>query len=110
MNYLTKEFQEFINEQNRLLSEKSKTNREHLMASVIKLSEETGEVADAVLGILKRQRKQKIKDSKEIDLGKELADVMIVCSIIAKTAHIDIDRSLQEKILRIQERNNVGNI
>lgn len=51
------------------------------MRDVVKLAEETGEVAECMV---------KSRKTKE-DLGEELSDVMVVCAVIALRAGIDLN-------------------
>lgn len=100
----SKEFQKFIQKQSEYLSKTygSLDVEKNLLAQTVKLGEEAGEVADAVLARLGDQRKEKLKDSR--DLGSELADVIIVCSIIAETAGIDITEAVRDKMEKIVKR------
>lgn len=103
---LSEKFKQFIEVQNAFwVNKSSKTAKEEILARGVKLSEETGEVCDAILGALDDQRKDK-QGQKHSDIGQELADVIIVCGMIAKTANIDLDAKLSEKMKKIEERNN----
>jgi len=102
----SEKFLQFIEEQNAFWENKSqKTKREEILARGVKLSEETGEVCDAILGFLDDQRKDK-QVEKHSDIGQELSDVIIVCAMIAKTAKIDINKALISKMKKIKERDN----
>jgi NTP pyrophosphatase (non-canonical NTP hydrolase) len=100
----TKEFLEFIDAQDEYISRVygSADTEKQLLARTVKLSEEAGEVSDAVLAHINNQRKEKLDKCR--DLGGELADVIIVCALIAKTAGIDISEALEEKTKKIQQR------
>jgi NTP pyrophosphatase (non-canonical NTP hydrolase) len=102
----SKQFRDFIEQQDAFWEGKtSSTHKEKLLARGVKLSEETGEVCDAILGSLNDQRKNKQKQ-KHSDVGEELADVIIVCGMIARTLNIDINEKLLTKMEKIEKRNN----
>lgn len=107
MTIFQKEYTAFIEKQDILLTKQREYEhscREILLAQTVKLTEETGEVADAVLKSLNEQREEKYYDDKSTDLGAELADVIIVCSLLAKTANIDMDTALKNKMNEISKR------
>lgn len=100
------EFTKFIENQDAWLlrqHESQYSQREALLARTVKLTEESGEVADAVLDALRVSRKEKGRARKVCDLGSELADVIIVCSLLAKSADIDLDQSITKKMKEIAE-------
>ncbi len=66
----------------------------HLLRDVVKLAEETGEVAECMV---------KSRKTKE-DLGEELSDVMVVIGVIALRAGIDLNEVCPAKqIKRVQK-------
>lgn len=91
-----KRLQQYFPEQ---LSNKEK----RLFAHTIKLSEEVGELSEAVLASTNTQRKQKMT-SKHTDIGEEVADVIITTLILAQSYEIDIEKTLEQKIKKINER------
>jgi len=105
---LTKEFQQFIDEQDGHLSHRyeEQYGKHKILARTVKLSEEAGEVSDAVLAYIGNQRKEKLDANNGEELGKELADVIIVAHLIAKTADIDLEKSLEEKMKKVLNRRN----
>lgn len=73
-------------------------NEQLLLYLTAKLTEETGELAEAILlhiGI--GQRKEKQEKYKKEDLEGEIADVIIVASMIAQVADVDIQKVLEFK-------------
>ena len=81
----------------------SPTERERLYSRTIKLTEEVGELCNEILASQKDQRKEKLKDNTK-DLEEEFADVVITTILLALTAGIDIEKSLEEKMKKIEER------
>lgn len=73
------------------------------LARTVKLGEESGELAEAVLAWCSFQRNEKMK-KKAMNLSDEIADVIITALLIAKTTGIDSERALCEKIAIIKER------
>lgn len=98
--FLSKTFLDFISEQNLdIRSECDKPNdSRYLLLHSAKLMEESGELAEAVLlHIGEGQRKEKLDKFKEEDLGREIADVLIVALLIADTVGVDINNVIKEK-------------
>ncbi len=71
-------------------------------AALTKLSEETGELSEAVLKHFSRQRKT--KSLEEDPIPKELADVIIVTLLIARQFDIDITKMMKDKIHYLENR------
>jgi NTP pyrophosphatase (non-canonical NTP hydrolase) len=103
----SEEFTRFIDEQDEKLKTYGKSNGtelERIYARTIKLGEEFGELCDEVLAHAGDQRKNKLAD--EHDLEGEFADVIIVTHLLAKSMHIDIDKALAKKMVKIRDRHN----
>lgn len=83
--------------------ELSPTERERLYSRTIKLIEEVGELCNEILVSQKDQRKEKLKDNIK-ELEEEFADVIITTALLALTTGIDIEKSLEEKIRKIEQR------
>lgn len=64
------------------------SHREKIFSRTLKLSEEVGEVAEAVL--YKHDKSLSHKASKEIDLDEELADVLICTLLLARSQECEI--------------------
>ena len=71
-------------------------------AALAKLTEETGELSEAVLSEFQRQRKT--KSHKTTSIEKEAADVIVVALLIAHQFNIDIPKMLQAKIEYLENR------
>jgi NTP pyrophosphatase (non-canonical NTP hydrolase) len=70
---------------------------------MLKIVEEVGELSQAVLAKDGLQRKIKLKNLPRID--HEIADVLITTMLLAENLEIDIEKSLNEKITKIKNRN-----
>lgn len=66
---------------------------------IMKLTEELGEFVQSYLIHKKRCRPAKYKPTKDSkrELSKELADVLGILLVIAKTMHIDLEKALVKK-------------
>lgn len=73
-------------------------------AALSKLSEETGELSEAVLKHFSRQRKT--KSLEEDPIPKEIADVIIVALLLARQFDIDITEMMRNKIQYLEDRRN----
>lgn len=73
-----------------------------VFACTLKLSEEQGELCDAVLSYYSLQRKS--KKYKKDYLENEFADVIIATLFLAKQMNIDIKKALTNKIKKINRR------
>lgn len=77
-------------------------SREMAYGRMVKVSEEVGELADAVLSSFKRQRADKPDTSGE--LGSEMADVILAVAVLARGMNVDIETALQDKMEKIINR------
>jgi NTP pyrophosphatase (non-canonical NTP hydrolase) len=104
--YITPDLEVFIGEQFDHLTQLFPDlygNHEMLAyAAIAKLSEEMGELSEAVLKDFQRQRKTKEVEKNAIP--KELADVLVVTLLLAKQFDIDVNEALREKIMHLQQR------
>ena len=102
------EFQKFINDQDAFFRSlgKSSSDCERVLARAVKLSEETGELSGEVLGFLGLQRKSKLEGKNLDDVSDEIADVVIVAFLLAKSMDVDVPSALARKIKKIQENHN----
>jgi NTP pyrophosphatase (non-canonical NTP hydrolase) len=78
--------------------------RDALLANTVKLMEESGELADAILAMHKLQRKEKVGRMEVDALALECADVIITTLILAQRAGVDINKALSQKIVKINRR------
>lgn len=76
---------------------------ERLLSRTVKLSEEVGELCEAVLNEGNEQRAEK----SEIDFEGEVADVIICTLMIAKTKEIEVWSEVQKKLEKIKTRHNI---
>ncbi|OHA17406.1 MAG: hypothetical protein A3H57_00955 [Candidatus Taylorbacteria bacterium RIFCSPLOWO2_02_FULL_43_11] len=103
----SKEFKEFIDMQDGRLKtsiENYPDNEKAVFARMIKLTEEVGELADEVLAESSFQRQDKLAKREKGSLEAEFADVVITVFLLAKSLNLDIDKSLREKIAKINKR------
>lgn len=68
-----------------------------------KLMEEVGELSEAILTNDSLQRPDKLKDNTK-DLEGELADVILTTLVLSQELKVDIKKSLNEKIKKIESR------
>ena len=76
--------------------------KEMASGRMVKVSEEVGELSDAVLDYFGRQRSDKEHNADELAL--EIADVIIAVSILAKTFNVNVEEALRNKMTKIQKR------
>lgn len=81
----------------------TKKEREILIEAV-KLNEEVGELCNDILGVLKLQRKAKMRKFDKRNVYEEFADVIITTIVLAQSAGVDLERALNEKLKKIEER------
>ena len=109
MNY--DEFIAFIDAQEALfksLRRPDESHRESVLANTVKISEEFGELCDAILESFGDQRKGKMDEHEEGDdeLRDELADVLITVFLLAKRLDINVMDALERKITKIHQKHN----
>ncbi len=80
------------------------TPNERLSGRMLKLTEETGELANEVLTKMGLQRQSKIDAFEEVHLEDELADVMGSVILLAIELDIDIATIMRRKIAHTIER------
>ena len=99
------ELQKFIESQNkhiRSLYPNLDDTEKYVYAQSVKLSEEMGELSEAVLAHFQTQRKS--KRDKDIWLEKEFADVIITTLLLAKSMGVDTNQALRERVALLQSR------
>ena len=103
MNF--KEYQKFVKtESERLAVHFPFPDKEKgIFARLIKLSEENGELSEAVLSYFSLQRKTKKQTGKQ-EVANEIADVMICTSLLAHEMGIDLEECLKYKMEKIKAR------
>lgn len=79
-------------------------SKENIMRMVIKLSEEQGELSEAILAGLGMQSQRKIDAHTVEDTKGELADVIITTMVIARDMDIDLEEILVKKLETLNTR------
>jgi len=106
----TDEFLEWINDVDRRLVEKYKIDThddKRILARTVKLSEEVGELSEAVLSYVSDQRAEKLDQFDKSHLDAEIADVIITALVIARATKTDANVAIINKLKIIQERGGV---
>lgn len=81
------------------------TNEEKdILYNTVKLNEEVGELCNDILAVLKLQRKSKLAKFDKRNIYEEFADVLITTIILAHVAGVDIERALNGKLDKIENR------
>ncbi|MBP9719032.1 MAG: hypothetical protein KBD46_01050 [Candidatus Levybacteria bacterium] len=75
-----------------------------ILAKTVKLNEEVGELCNDILSILKMQRKSKLDKFDKRNMYEEFADVIITAMSLATTAGVDVERAINDKLKKIEER------
>lgn len=78
--------------------------QKRILARTVKLSEELGELCNAVLAYNKMQRKEKMETHDGENLSEEFADVIITALLLAEAMDVDIKRALELKMEKINKR------
>ncbi len=78
--------------------------RESVLARMVKLTEEVGELADEVLSSQGDQRTEKLAEKGDDALGNEVADVIITVLLLAAALKVDVPSALMKKIEKIRTR------
>lgn len=101
-----KEFKKFIKKEDKRIDKKFsiKDKEKRILANMVKLTEEVGELADEVLGFYSMQRKDKIDKHSEGELLDEFADVIICTFLLAESMKVDIEKALKIKIKKINQK------
>lgn len=75
-----------------------------ILTKTIKLNEEVGELCNDILSILKLQRKSKLDKFDKRNMYEEFADVIITAIQLAGAANVDVERAVNDKLKKIEER------
>lgn len=76
-----------------------------ILSKTVKLNEEVGELCNDILSVLKLQRKSKLQNFDKRNIYQEFADVIITTISLAQAAGVDIERAIEDKLKKIEERN-----
>jgi NTP pyrophosphatase (non-canonical NTP hydrolase) len=79
-------------------------HEEVILARTVKLGEEFGELCEEVLACSSLQRKQKLDNHDKENLREEFADVLITTLLLAKSMNVNIERALEMKMQRLNQR------
>jgi len=82
--------------------EHSISERERTLAKAVKIGEETGELHQAVLGILSMQSSR--KNTQKFNVEQEIIDVILSTLSLALHLNIDVEKALQTKLRVINKR------
>lgn len=101
-----REFDAFIKKEDLRLRKKygNPSKRIRLLSRTVKLLEEGGEFANAIMLSMQDTRKEKLSKYKERHLEEEFADVVITSALIAKTPGLDIEKAVAAKVKKIDKR------
>lgn len=75
-----------------------------ILTKTVKLNEEVGELCNDILSILRLQRKAKLEKFDKRNIYQEFADVVITTIQLASVAGVDIERAVNDKLKKIEER------
>jgi len=81
----------------------SQTEKE-ILTKTVKLNEEVGELCNDILSILKLQRRSKLQKFDRRNIYQEFADVIITTIQLGIICGVDIERAVNDKLKKIEER------
>ena len=102
-----KELLDFINKEDKRLREyygNYPDEEKRILARTVKLMEEIGELSNDVLSFNSMQRKEKLDNHDKENIREEFADVLFTTLLLAKSMNIDIKKSIEDKIKKIDKR------
>jgi len=109
---ISDELKGFIKRENARLNDKFFDGRgdgnERLLAAMVKLSEEVGELSDEALARCRLQRAGKMAKRNDETFAEELSDVLITVLLVAEVAGLDYEPVLRAKIAKINSRSDYG--
>ncbi len=80
------------------------TDKEHILASALKIAEEAGELSSEILVKIWRARQKKIDHFDQDNMEWEFADVILSTLVLANMMDIDINQAIKNKIEKIKKR------
>lgn len=101
------EFKKFIEKIDKELKDASFALDKRILARAVKLSEEMGELCNAVLAHDNNQRKEKMEQYSAENASEEFADIIITAFLLAKAMDVDVEKGLATKIEKIKKRFNI---
>jgi NTP pyrophosphatase (non-canonical NTP hydrolase) len=75
-----------------------------ILTKMVKLQEETGELANDILAVLSLQRKAKLEEFDKKNMYEEFADVILSTIFLANGLGVDINRAVNEKLAKVLSR------
>lgn len=75
-----------------------------ILTKTVKLNEEVGELCNDILSVLKLQRRAKLEKFNKSNIYQEFADVIITAIQLADAAGVDVERAVEDKLKKIEER------
>ena len=100
-----------LQEKVRLLNEKTRPHyklysqaEKEILTKTVKLNEEVGELCNDILSVLQLQRKSKLDKFDKKNFYQEFADVIITVLQLAEVAGVDVQRAINDKLIKIEER------
>lgn len=75
-----------------------------ILTKTVKLNEEVGELCNDILSVLKLQRRAKLENFNKSNIYQEFADVIITTIQLADAAGVDVERAVQDKLLKIENK------
>lgn len=75
-----------------------------ILTKTVKLNEEVGELCNDILSVLKLQRKAKLDKFNKANIYQEFADVIITTIQLAEAAGVDVERAVEDKLKKIEEK------
>lgn len=100
-----------LQEKIKILNEKTRPQyklyspkEKEVLTKTVKLNEEVGELCNDILSILKLQRRAKLQNFDKRNMYEEFADVIITAMQLAIAAGVDVERAVEDKLKKIEER------
>ena len=78
--------------------------RTRLLAHMVKIQEEVGELSDELLTYLELQRQHKLDKAEKGNLEKEIADVIISTCTFAMNLGVDLDEAITRRMEIVKTR------
>lgn len=106
MSMSLEKLQTFVDAVDAELNDKYKIDRisEKAYARMTKVTEEVGEMANAVGCCLGFQRAEKMANKSNLELGMEMADVILTTFLLAKVMDVNVEDALKQKMRKIMGR------
>ncbi len=107
MNLKTLQEKVRLNEQRATRYHLYTAQEKEILTMTVKLNEEVGELCNDILSILRVQRKAKLDKFDKRNVYEEFADVILTTLQLASAAKVDIERAVEDKIKKIEQRKKV---